>query len=166
MFRTVLTCRQYHLQAQKFHRKKIIKENENKIEYKIEWISNLTHWGRVTHICVGKLTNIGSDNGLSPGRRQSIIWTNAGIPLIGPLGTNSLSEFLESQVWVNLSIYLSSRVSISMPRFIAGPIGRDIGYLLWIQIVIYIIPQSHMYCMKHRVILDHVIRTLDCLPKM
>ena len=30
----------------------------------------------------------GSDNGLSPGRRQAIIWTNAGILLIGPLGTN------------------------------------------------------------------------------
>ena len=47
----------------------------------------LTHWGWVTHICVGKLTNIGSDNGLSPGRRQAIIWTNAGTLLIGPLGT-------------------------------------------------------------------------------
>ena len=56
-------------------------------------ITNLTHWGRVTHICVGKLTIIGSDNGLSPGRRQAIIWTNAGILLIGPLGTN-FSEFL------------------------------------------------------------------------
>ena len=47
----------------------------------------LTHWGGVTHICVGNLTIIGSDNGLSPGRRQAIIWTNAGIVLIGPLGT-------------------------------------------------------------------------------
>ena len=33
----------------------------------------LTHWGRVTHICVGNLAIIGSDNGLSPGRRQAII---------------------------------------------------------------------------------------------
>ena len=46
-----------------------------------------THWGRVTHICVGKLTIKGSDNGLSPERRQAIIWTNTGILLIGPLGT-------------------------------------------------------------------------------
>ena len=53
----------------------------------------LTHWGRVTHICVGNLTIIGSDNGLSPGRRQAIIWTNAGILLIRTLGTN-LSEIL------------------------------------------------------------------------
>ena len=28
----------------------------------------LTHWGRVMHICVVKLTIIGSDNGLSSGR--------------------------------------------------------------------------------------------------
>ena len=50
-----------------------------------------THWGRVTHICVGNLTTIGSDNGLSPYRRQAIIWTNGGILLIGHIGTN-LSE--------------------------------------------------------------------------
>ena len=31
---------------------------------------------------------ISSNNGLSPGRRQAIIWTNVGILLIGPLGTN------------------------------------------------------------------------------
>ena len=53
----------------------------------------LTHWGRVTHICVGRLTIIGSDNGLSPAQRQAIIWTNAGILLIGPLETN-FSEIL------------------------------------------------------------------------
>ena len=52
-----------------------------------------THWGRVTHICVSELTIIGSDNGLSPGRRQAIIWTNAGLLLIGPIGTN-FSEIL------------------------------------------------------------------------
>ena len=49
----------------------------------------------MTHICVavGNLTIIGSDNGLSPDRRQAIIWNNAGIYLIGPLGTN-FSEIL------------------------------------------------------------------------
>ena len=48
----------------------------------------LTHWGRVTHIYVTKLTIIGSDNGLSPGRRQAIIWTNAGILFFRTLGIN------------------------------------------------------------------------------
>ena len=51
-------------------------------------IGSLTHWDRVTHICVGNLTIIDSDNGLSPGRRQAITWTNVGILLIGPLGRN------------------------------------------------------------------------------
>ena len=51
--------------------------------------------GRVTHICVSKLTIIGSDNGLSPGRRQAIIWTNAGILLIGPLGANFCEILME-----------------------------------------------------------------------
>ena len=45
------------------------------------------------HICVGKPIIIGSDTGLSPDRHQAIIWANAGILLIGPLGTN-FSEIL------------------------------------------------------------------------
>ena len=45
------------------------------------------------HAYLGNLTIIGADNGLSPGRHQAIIWTNAGLLLIGPLGT-SFSEIL------------------------------------------------------------------------
>ena len=45
------------------------------------------------YICVSKLIIIDSDNGLSPGRHQVIIWINAGILFIGPLGTN-FSEIL------------------------------------------------------------------------
>ena len=56
-------------------------------------VNLLTSWGRVTHICVSNLTVIGSDKSLSLGRRPDIIWTNAGIVLIGPLGTN-FSEIL------------------------------------------------------------------------
>ena len=53
-----------------------------------------THWGRVTHICVSKLKQKHwFNNGLSPGRRQSIIWDNAGILFIWPPGTN-FSELL------------------------------------------------------------------------
>ena len=54
-----------------------------------------SHLGRVTHICVGNLAIIVPDNGLSPGRRQAIIWTNAGLLLIGPLGTNSNEILIE-----------------------------------------------------------------------
>ena len=41
----------------------------------------------MTHISVSKLTIIDLDNGLSPGQCQAIICTNAGILLVGPLGT-------------------------------------------------------------------------------
>ena len=53
------------------------------VKHLIEWIgkeSVLIYWGRVTHICVNKLTVIGSDNGLAP-----TIRTNAGILLTGTL---------------------------------------------------------------------------------
>ena len=52
-----------------------------------------TNWGRLTHICISAQTIIGSDNGLSPGWHQAIIWSNAEILLIGPRGTN-FSEIL------------------------------------------------------------------------
>ena len=53
----------------------------------------LTHWSRVKHRVVSKVTIIGPDNGLTPGRRKAIICTNAGILLIRTLGTN-FSEIL------------------------------------------------------------------------
>ena len=55
----------------------------------------LTHWGRVTHICVSKQTIIGSDNGVLSSRRQIIIWTNVEILLIRTLGTNFSKIFSE-----------------------------------------------------------------------
>ena len=53
----------------------------------------------LTHICVSKLTILGSDNGLSPGRRQAIISTNAGMLLIGPLGTNLIEILITIQTF-------------------------------------------------------------------
>ena len=72
-----------------------------------QW-SALTHWGRVTHICVNKLTIIGSDNDLSPGRRQAIIWTNAGILLIGPLETNF------SDISIEIHIFWFKKMHLNM----------------------------------------------------
>ena len=68
----------------------------------------LTHWGRVTHICVSKLTIIGSDNGLSPDRRQAIIWTNAGLLLIGPLGTNF------SEIWIEILTFSFKKMRLKV----------------------------------------------------
>ena len=58
---------------------------------------SLTHWGRVTYICIGKLIIIGSDNGLSPDRRQAIIWTNAESLSIGPLRTYFSENLIKMQ---------------------------------------------------------------------
>ena len=51
------------------------------------------------HIGVSKLTIIGSDNGLAPGQRQAIIWTNDGILLIRPLKTNFNETLIEIQTF-------------------------------------------------------------------
>ena len=67
------------------------------------------HWGRVTHICVVKLTIIGSDNGLSPGRRQAVTWTNAAILLIGPLGTNF------SEILIGIQTLSFNKMHLKMP---------------------------------------------------
>ena len=63
-------------------------------------VSNITIEAEWRIYASVKHTNIGSDNGLSPGRRRAIIWTSAGILLIGPLGI-ILSEIL-------IEIYLLS----------------------------------------------------------
>ena len=58
------------------------------------------------HISIGKLTTIGSDNGLSPGRRQVIIWTNAGILLIWPLGTMFSENLIEIHTFLFKRMHL------------------------------------------------------------
>ena len=69
----------------------------------LQWYESFQHWSVnslclitalyilthcVTYICVRKSIVIDSDNGMSRGRRQAIIRTNAGILLIRTLGTN------------------------------------------------------------------------------
>ena len=85
--------------------------NENTLHNNVfsHW---LTHWGRVTHICVSKLTIIGSDNDLSPDRRKAIIWTNVVILLIGPLGTN----FSEILIKILTFSFKKMRLKVSSPK--------------------------------------------------
>ena len=67
------------------------------------FISLLTHWGRVAHTCVSKLTIIGSHNGLLP--VQAFIWTNAGILLTIPLATTfnrDLHIFIQEKSFGNV----------------------------------------------------------------
>ena len=68
----------------------------------------LTHWGWVTHICVSKLTIIGSDNGLLPGRHQALIWTSSWILSIGPWGTNF------SEILIEIQTFSFKKISLKM----------------------------------------------------
>ena len=58
------------------------------------------------HICISKLTIIGPDNGLSPGRHQAIKGTSAGILLIRPLGTNFSEILIGIQTFSFKKMYL------------------------------------------------------------
>ena len=68
----------------------------------------LPHWSRVTHIYVGKLTIIGSDNGLSPARRLVIIWTNAAILLIRPSKTNF------NEILIEIDVFSFRKINLKM----------------------------------------------------
>ena len=99
----------------------------------------------MTHICVSKLTIICSDNGLSPGRRHAIIWTNAWILLTGPLGTKFSEILLESCKFSFKIMYLKLS-SYNLRQFCVGPnemifglnvseallcIHNSLGYSVW-----------------------------------
>ena len=68
----------------------------------------LTHLPLVPHLCVSESVSIGSDNGLSPFRRQVTIWTNAGILLIGTLGTNF------SEIWIKIQNFSFTKIYFKM----------------------------------------------------
>ena len=63
----------------------------------------------MTHICVGKQTIIGSDNGLSAGRHQAIFLTSAGIFLIKPLATNF------SEILIGIQKFSFYKMHLKMP---------------------------------------------------
>ena len=90
--------------------------------YSASFDEGLTQWGRVTHICVGKLTIMGSDNGLSPRRCQAIIWTNAGILLILTLGTN----FSEISSAIHTSSFKKMHLKISSAKWRPFCLGLNV----------------------------------------
>ena len=73
------------------------------------------------------LTTIASDNGLSPGQRQVIIWTNSGILLIGPLGTN----FSEISIEIHTFLFkkMHEKVVCEMAAILSR--GRWVNVTVW-----------------------------------
>ena len=88
----------------------------------------LTHWGRVAHICVSKLTIIGSDTGLLPGRRQTIIWTDAAILFIRTLGT-IFSEIVSKNSYIFIRENAFEYVVCEMLAILSRPQCVDTEFL-------------------------------------
>ena len=76
----------------------------------------------MTHICVRKLTIIGSDNGMSPGRRQAIIWNNTGLLLIEPLGTN----FSEISIGIQTFSFNKMHLKVSSAKWRPFCLGLNV----------------------------------------
>ena len=105
---------------------------------------HLTHWGRVTHICVAKLAIIGSDNGLSHGRHQGIIWTIAGILLIGPLRTNFSEILIGIQLFSFKKMHLKTSSAKWRP-FVSASMLSYINAISWPlphKVLTYMVPSN------------------------
>ena len=86
------------------------------------YLDGLTHWGRVTHICVSKLAIIGSDNGLSPSATihyQNQWWNNVNWTTRNKLQWN-----------FNGNSYTVREITKSSSTFSATNISSNIVWLL------------------------------------
>ena len=86
-------------------------------------------------VFVGKLAIIGSDTGLSPGRCQTIIWNNARISLIGPLGINFNDILIQIHTFSFKQMYLKM-LSVHSPA------------KMWMQ-------PGHLYSCRYRLYLQN-----------
>ena len=116
----------------------------------IQGLFGISDWGRVTHICVSNLTIIGPDNGFSPGRRQAIIWTNAGILLIWPWGTNFSDILIGIQTFSFKKMHLKMS-SAKWSPFCLGPnviythviVYWDIWSMFWTRFGVISLPHNN-----------------------
>ena len=114
------------------------------------WLNPLlTHLGRVAHICISNLAIIGSDNGLSLGRRQAIIWTNDGILSIRPLRTNI------SEIEMEIHIFSFKKMYLKMSSGKWRPFCNNLNVLsvfevyVVIQAIIHICPKVYQQILIH-----------------
>ena len=93
--------------------------------------SQLTNWGRVTHICVDKLIIIGSDNGLSSDRCQAIIWTNVGLLSIGPLQAYFSENLIKIQQFSLNKMHMKMSSAEWRPSCLGLNVLRHISNSCW-----------------------------------
>ena len=98
----------------------------------------------MTHICVGNQNIIGSDNGLSPCRRQAITWTNAEILFTGPFGTNF------SDILIKIHTFLLNKMHGKMSSGKWRPFCLGLNVLRQFHSIHYTKGVSALAPLKHR----------------
>ena len=132
----------------------------------VPWSSaTLTRWGRVTHICVGNLTIIGSENGLSSPGRNIVDWTPRNI-LQWNVNRNSYI-FIQVNPFENvvgkMAAILSRpqcvKSSLNLARY-GFAVPNDFSLRLNAYHCVYCIPYSETHCRRHLQI--HLLNTNLC----
>ena len=116
----------------------------------------LTQWSQVRHIYIyiyiSKLTIIGSDNGLSPGWHQAIIWINAGILFLGALGT----KFSEISIEIYTFSFEKLPLKMSAGKWQSFCLGLNVLTLVGLQYFVRLLQSFWiMLCHQQRCISNH-----------
>ena len=119
----------------------------------------------MTHICISKLNIIGSDNGLTHGWCQAIIWTNAGILLIGYSGTKFSEILIAIQTFsfkkMHLKLLSGKLLLLTKPQWVLLPAVKMHlwrGFILLLQL-----KYEHLDIITN--ILQTTFQMLFCLKK-
>ena len=86
----------------------------------------------MSHICICNLTIVASGNGLAPGQFQAIIWTNPGILLIGPIGTNV------NEILIEIHIMSFKKLHLNMSSVKWRPFCLGLNVLKWELYITYL----------------------------
>ena len=118
----------------------------------------------MTHVCVRKLTTTGSDNGLSPCRREAFIWTSAGILLIRPLGRN----FSEILIATEAFSFKKMHLKISSAKWRPFCLGLNVLTTCGVTKPISPVPLSSYFSTlsKHTLSIDHHIDIWQATPQL
>ena len=108
------------------------------------------------HICAGNLTIIGLDNGLSPARRQAIIWTNIRILLIGALGTNF------SEILIEIATFSFKKMYLKVSSVKVRPFCLDLNLSIPFPPFL-IVPGFTVSCFIVAIVVEHSCITWSCI---
>ena len=89
----------------------------------------------MTHKCISKLTITGPDNGLSPGRRHVIIWTNARILLIRTLGTNVSEILIKINTFSLKKMHLKMSSGRRQPSCLGNVLSNVVAWITFIETI-------------------------------